>query len=40
MTRYLALLLSVFLFVGAIVAFAAIAQISAMYSIYHQVKFK
>jgi type IV pilus assembly protein PilC len=31
---------AIILFVGAIVAFVAIAQISAMYSIYHQVKIK
>ena len=31
---------AIILFVGAIVAFVAVAQISAMYSIYHQVKIK
>ncbi len=29
---------AVILFVGAVVAFVAIAQVSAMYSVYHQVK--
>jgi len=31
---------AIILFVGALVAFVAIAQISAMYSIYHQVNIK